>query len=115
MILKGNRLGEFVGLLLVAVVFSSCDTPSRKFDSLEWKSGDPSVRGAMAQDIMGIRLLEGKSNVEIESLLGKPDYRERDWYGYKVITSVRCHLWECRMDVVFDGSSQLVKSVAVSD
>jgi hypothetical protein len=116
MTLKGNRLGGFLGLLLVTAVFSSCDTPTRKFNSLEWKSGDASIRGGMAQDIMDSQLLYGKLRIEIEGLLGKPDYQETDWYGYKVITIARCRfVWECRMGVVFDSSSNRVKSVAVSD
>jgi hypothetical protein len=113
---KRNRLGGFLGLLLVTAVISSCDTPSRKFDSIEWKSGDASVRGGMAHDIMDRQLLDGKSRTEIEGLLGKPDYQETDWYGYKVITIARCRfVWECRMSIVFDGGSNRVKSVAVSD
>ena len=88
----------------------------QEFDSLVWKSGGAAVRGGMAQDIMDSQLLNGKSRTEIEALLGKPDYQETDWYGYKVITIARCRLvWECRMEVVFDRSSNRVNSVAVSD
>ena len=116
MTLKGTTLGKFAGFLVVAAVFSSCDTPSRKFDSLEWKSGDASVRGGMAQDIMDSKLLDGKSRSEVEGFLGKPDYQDSDWYGYKVITIARCRfVWECRMGVVFDQRSNSVKSVAVND
>lgn len=115
MTLKGNRLGGLLGLLLVTVVLSSCDTPSRKFDSLEWRSGDASVRGAMAQDIMDSELLDGKSRTEVEGLLGKADYQETDSCGYKVIPIARCRFWKCEMYVVFDRSTNRVKSVAVSD
>jgi hypothetical protein len=115
MTLKGNRLGGLLGLLFVTAVLSSCDTPSRKFDSLEWRSGDASVRGAMAQDIVDRKLLDGKSRTEVEDLLGKPDYQETDSGGYKVITIARCRFWKCEMYVVFDWSTNMVKSVSVSD
>ena len=69
----------------------------------------------MAQDLMDRKLLTGGSRADIEALLGKPDYQDADWYGYKVVTIARCGFWECRMDVVFDRTSNQVKSVAVSD
>ena len=115
-LVTGRRLGWFLELLLVAVVLSSCDAPAKHFDSSEWKAGDPSARGAMAQDLMDRKLLIGKSRTDIEALLGKPDKHDADWYGYKVVTIARCrYVWECRMDVVFEQASDHVKFVAVSD
>jgi hypothetical protein len=105
-----------MGLLLVTVVFSSCDTPSRKFDSGEWNAGDATTRGAMAQDLMDRKLLIGKSKVDVEGLLGKPDYQDTDALDYKVVTIARCRIfWECRLGVVFDRTSGLVEFVAVND
>jgi len=115
MTLKETRLGGLLGLLLLIAVLSSCDTPSRKFESLEWKSGNASVRGAMAQDIVDSRLLDGKSRIEVEGLLGKADYQQTDSCGYKVNTIARCHFWKCEMHVVFDRNTNRVKSVGVSD
>lgn len=106
----------FAALLVVALFLSSCDTPSRQFNSDGWKAGNPSIRGGMAKDLMARKLLTGKSRADIEALLGKPDYQFSEWYGYKVVTIARCrYIWECRMDVVFDPASNQVKSVAVSD
>ncbi len=69
----------------------------------------------MVADLIGRKILVGKTPPEIERLLGQPDYREKDWYGYKVVTIAKCYFWECRMDVVFDRASTQVTSVAVSD
>ena len=104
-----------MGLLLVTVVLGSCDTPSRKFDSAEWKAGDATIRGSMAQDLIDRKLLIGKSMADIESLLGKPDPQFKDAHLYKVVTIARCRFWECRLGVVFDDASGLVTFVAVND
>jgi hypothetical protein len=87
----------------------------KSFDSKEWKMGTPSSRGAMVQDLIDRKILLGKTSSEVEELLGGPDFRETNWFGYKVVTIPRCRLWECRMDVVFDAQLGTVKSVAVSD
>jgi len=110
-----KRLGGILAVLLGLVVLNSCDTPVRTFDSIEWKKGSPSSRGAMAQDLIENERLVGKSPADVEALLGQPDRRDRRWFGYTVITIARCRIWECRMDVVFDDASGRVTSVAVSD
>ena len=110
------KLGWFFGLVFVTTILSSCATTSRQFDSSEWKAGDPSVRGAMSQDLIDRKLLAEKSKADTEMLLGTPDYQDADSYSYKVVTIARCrYVWECRMDVVFDRAVNRVKSVAVSD
>jgi hypothetical protein len=111
--LKGLRL--IVPVLLGLVVLNSCDTGVRAFDSSEWKTGSRSSRGAMARDLVKSERLIGKTAADVEALLGQPDRRDRGWFGYGVVTIARCHVWECRIDVVFDVASGRVKSVAVSD
>jgi len=69
----------------------------------------------MAQDLIDRKLLLGKSRSEVEGLLGKPDYPDADAHLYKVVTIARCRFWQCRLGVVFDHSSNLATSVAVSD
>jgi hypothetical protein len=116
MTLIGRKPCQFLALVIAALFFGSCGTSPRQFDSNEWKAGSPSVRGAMAQDIMDRKLLTGKSHAEIETLLGKPDSQDGDGYGYNVITIERCrYFWECRMEVIFDRDSKQVKFVSVSD
>jgi len=112
-----TRIKRFalIVFLLVTVVLGLCYTPSRKFDSAEWKAGNATTRGSMTQDLMDRQLLVGKSPAEVEGLLGKPDLPETDWYGYNVVTIARCRFWECRLGVVFDHSSSLVTFVAVND
>jgi hypothetical protein len=99
-----------------ALVIASCTTPSRRFDSGEWKRGNPTDRGAMSEDLINRKLLIGKSRVDVEALLGKPDREDADGSDYKVITVARCrYVWECRLGVVVDRKSGLVTFVAVND
>ena len=114
-LVRSKRRGAVLGLLLGTLVLASCDTPPRKFDSAEWKAGDATARGSMAQDLIDRKLLIGKSRAEVEGLLGKPDYPDADAHLYKVVTIARCGFWECRLGVVFDHSSSLVTFVAVND
>jgi len=103
-------------LLLFVVVASSCTTPSRPFDSADWKRSDATNRGAMSEDLITRKLLIGKSRAEVEALLGKPDRQDADDLDYTVITVPRCRfVWECRLSVVVDRNSSLVRFVAVND
>jgi hypothetical protein len=114
-LLRSKRRGAVLGLLLGTLVLTSCDTPQRKFDSAEWKAGDATTRGSMAQDLIDSKLLIGKSMAEVEGLLGKPDPQFEDAHLYKVVTIARCRFWECRLGVVFDHASSRVTFVAVND
>src|SRR6267142_6643140 len=96
-LVRAKRRRALMGFLLVTVVLGSCDTPPRKFDSAEWKAGDATTRGSMAQDLIDRKLLIGKSRAEVEGLLGKPDYPDADAHLYKVVTIARCGFWECRL------------------
>ncbi len=69
----------------------------------------------MVQDLIDRKILLGKASSDVQALLGPPDHQEVDWFGYKVVTIPRCRFWECRMDIVFDKDTNLVKSVALSD
>jgi hypothetical protein len=70
----------------------------------------------MLEDLVNRKLLIGKSRVDLEALLGKPDRRDADAYDYKVITVARCrYVWECRLGVIIDQKSGLVTFVAVND
>lgn len=113
--LRAKRRGALLGFLLVTVVLGSCNTPSRKFDSAEWKAGDATTRGSMAQNLIDSKLLVGKPRAEVEGLLGKPDLQDADAHLYKVVTIARCRFWECQLGVVFDHGSGLATFVSVSD
>lgn len=103
-------------LILAMVTFGACSRHVQKsFDSREWRMGTPSSRGEMAQDVIDRGILLGKTSSEVEELLGSPDIRGANWFGYRVVTIPRCRWWECHMDVVFDAQLKTVKSVAVSD
>jgi hypothetical protein len=106
---------SILGIVLAGCFLNACAPRPKKFDLKEWKSSNSSSRGAMVQDLIDRRLLLGKTPAQVEDLLGRPDSKEEDWYGYKVVTISRCYFWECRMDVVFDKASSQVVSVQVSD
>jgi hypothetical protein len=102
-------------VFLLATIQSGCSASPKPFDSKRWKSGNPSSRGAMTQDFIERRVLAGRSQQEIQELLGPPDEQDSTVYGYKVVTIARCHFWKCELDVVFDKNSNRVNSVGVSD
>jgi|SRR5690348_1402736 len=104
-----------VSLLVAIGMLGSCAPSPKPFNSGDWKRGSQSLRGAMVHDIIEHSYLIGKSRLEVENLLGRPDYQQDDWFGYGVITIARCHLWECRMDISFNPESSLATSVSVSD
>lgn len=114
-LVRAKRRGALLGFLFVTVVLGSCNTPSRKFDSAEWKAGDATTRGSMAQNLIDSKLLVGKPRAEVEGLLGKPDLPDADTHLYKVVTIARCRFWECQLGVVFDHGSGLATFVSVSD
>ena len=110
--LKCRRLAlGLIGLVLL----TACDRSPVPFVSNEWKKGNASTRGAMADDLIRSGRLVGKPRNEVEALLGPPDSREARWFGYEVVTIARCYVWKCSMTVVFDPTSGRVESVAVSD
>ena len=104
---------DVTALILVSVL-AGCTQSEQAFDSAVWKSGDPSCRGTMVSDILSSGLLIGKTTEQVRTLLGNPDYRDEQWYGYKVVTVPRCRMWECRLNVMFD-SRLVLTSAAVSD
>jgi hypothetical protein len=94
--------------------------------------GDPSLRGAMVEDLTDRGLLIGKSRTEVVELLGPPngcgifdgvsvaqnancDDPKVDWFGYRVVTISRCYFWVCRMNVNFRTDSYRVEELTVSD
>lgn len=102
-------------IVLVMIVVSP-DSQPQSFDSQKWLSGSKSVRGSMVKDMDARRLLDGKTKAEIEQLLGKPDLRHEDWWGYNVVTISRCYFWNCRMQVSFDPKTgKAIGGVGVSD
>jgi len=48
----------------------------------------------MMQDLIDGGALIGRTRSDLEQLLGPPDYREKFWYGYRVITIPRCRFPE---------------------
>ena len=102
-------------LLVASILCAGCAPSPQQFNSQAWKSGGASVRGSMVLDLQARRLLKGKSKVEVEEMLGKPDYSASHWQGFKVVTIPRCNFWVCRMEVYFDEETEKVEDVAVSD
>lgn len=46
---------------------------SRPFDSAAWRQGDPRVRGRMVEDLVGSKMLVGRSGDEVQRSLGRPE------------------------------------------
>jgi hypothetical protein len=69
----------------------------------------------MTGDLIDRKILVGKQASDIQDLLGRPDDDGQNAYSYKVVTSARCHFWDCYLDVVFDKASGKVTYVSVSD
>src|SRR3982751_5669476 len=100
-------------ILISLLATNSCTTPSRPFNSAEWKQANATTRGSMSDDLINRKLLIGQSRLEVEALLGKPDRQDANSYYYKVITVPRCrYIWECRLSVDIDQKSGLVRFVA---
>jgi hypothetical protein len=51
------------------------------------------LRGTTVQDLIDGGALIGRTQSDVEHLLGRPDHREKFWYGYRVITIPRCRFW----------------------
>lgn len=70
----------------------------------------------MIADLKDRQLLTGKTKVEIENLLGEPDYSDANWIAYKVNTISKCYIWECRMEITFDPQTgTALNRIDVSD
>lgn len=69
----------------------------------------------MVQDLIDRNILSGKTEVEVQALLGPHDDRDPNWYGYNVRTLARCDYWKCFLNVNFASTSARVQSTAVSD
>ena len=108
------RKGSLYLVALATMILVSCSSQSRSFDSREWRIGRSSLRGTMVQDLIDSGAPVGAQS-DVEGLSGSPDYREKFWYGYRVITIPRCRFWECRLDVGFDATRDRVVSVALGD
>jgi len=66
-----NKIRNHIVVLLLMLL---CSCTSQKFDKTLWLNDDPTCypqRRAMADDLIQSRILIGKSNMEIEHLLGK--------------------------------------------
>jgi len=109
-----KRLAKISLIMLALSILGACSF-SKPFNSEEWLAGSVSSRGTMTQDLIDRRILIGKSKIEIEKLLGKPDSQGTDWYGYKVVTISRCYFWECSMGLRFDENTKEVSGVSISD
>jgi hypothetical protein len=96
------------------ILLVSCTVPTQKFDSEKWKTDGKSVRGGMMDDLGARGLLEGKTESEIEKLLGPPDFKEDKHWVYKIATAPRCHyIWSCYLTISFDPqthkSAEIIK------
>ena len=103
-------------LLVISLYLAACSDSPRKFDSEIWKSGNQATRGSMALDLQNSNILENKSKDDVAALLGPPDEKTDNWWGYGVKTISRCWFWKCRVEIRFDpASKRTVGKVLISD
>jgi hypothetical protein len=69
----------------------------------------------MTEDLIRRKILIGEKPSDIRELLGRPDDNGQNADSYKVVTSARCHFWDCSLDVVLDKASGKVTHVSVND
>ena len=105
-------------LLCICLLLAACFN-NESFNSERWIRGDIRVRGRMVRDLRSTRLLEGKTEAEIISLLGEPDYRSelRPAWVYKVDIGHKFGSgpWTYDLFVLIDPFSKRVKHIALDD
>jgi hypothetical protein len=114
-------------LVCVSLAGMISDYWPKQFARERWQSGRDIYRGSMVQDLVGSRVLVGRSRQEVIHLLGEPNQCFADRYsvtctdqradGFEYsFTARKCHLvWGCTLDVHFGMSSSVVDSVTVND
>ena len=80
---KALRLAFGLGsLVLLGYIVWPADVdrgwPEEKFSTERWKGQAPNTRYPLAKDLIRSRVLEGKSAIEVEQILGSPSYRSPD-------------------------------------
>lgn len=74
---------QIISLLVLFIGLSACGN-HQPFDSTIWQQGNPRSRGTMAEDLVQGKMLVGKSPLEIEKLLGRPDGNYPNVQVYKI-------------------------------
>lgn len=87
------------------------------FSSELWLKGDTRDRGKMIQSLVSNRCLDGKAQLEVEKLLGKPDQRlDNEWeYELDMGTTFLGSVWKYRLVLEFDEKDGRVHKVMVLD
>jgi len=85
---RKRRLRKLAMTLFIVAVSAICYcTPlldvlflDQPFSSERWLTGDARARGRMVRDLLRSRLLEGKTDAEVEKLLGAADFYKYSGY-----------------------------------
>jgi len=65
------RRQAFLAISLAGFLSACSSPPAKHFDSQQWKSGNPSSRGAMVQDLIDRKILLEKAPSDVRALLGR--------------------------------------------
>ncbi len=107
--LKVTTLG-----LIFSLLPACAPVTHQPFDSKKWLDGNRTTRARMAIDIQDHKLFAGKTKIEVEQLLGKPDKLNNTMWTYWIATVPKCHVFPCNMSVYFDEHTGKVKGVGSS-
>ena len=112
-------LSKTLVLLLVFCFSTACDFTlnNLKFDSGKWKTADLRTKGRMFRDLRDSRILEGKTKVEIDNLLGKPTFENPNTWVYKIDLGHKfgSTAWTYNLNVEFDQTTKTVQKVYAND
>jgi hypothetical protein len=115
-----HHAGYVAFVVVIGIAVYGCSTCAKRasFDRNAWRSGDASERGAMVYDLCAQknRRLIGKSQLEIENLLGEPDIRNEANWIYLVDIGERFmgSTWPYNLTITFDNRG-LVEAVDFTD
>lgn len=85
------------------------------FSSVEWKKGDAALRGKMAKQVCGLRILRGRTQQEVLSILGEPDRRTEERWDYRVNTGAKFVGTTWTSNLVVSYQNHTVASIDLRD
>jgi hypothetical protein len=108
--LKWSFLVIVIGLIVV-MSLSTCDPffVKKEFNQSKWISGDERTRGEMVHDLVGKKILDGKTKPEVIEMLGK-GYEGKDGSLFYVVDTGQRFVfdkWLYRLIIFFDSDGKV--------
>ncbi|MEO8589201.1 MAG: hypothetical protein ABI432_07535 [Flavobacteriales bacterium] len=99
------------GALVIGII-GSCRSDHEPFDASKWATGDRRDRGRMYTDLLAQHELRGMTRDQLRDLLTDPEDTVQGRWTYHLDLGFTAQF---HMDVLFDGTKNLVDSVNVWD